>query len=41
MGHSPVRLTLELFAQAVSEHDRKASDALAEQLMPRHLRSIG
>jgi len=34
LGHSQVRLTLELYAQAVDEQDRKASDALADRLMP-------
>ena len=38
LGHSQVRLTLELYAQAVTEQDRKASDALAAVLMPGHLR---
>ena len=37
LGHSQVRLTLELYAQAVTEQDRKASDALADQLMPARL----
>ncbi|MFP5256083.1 MAG: tyrosine-type recombinase/integrase [Acidimicrobiia bacterium] len=34
LGHSQVRLTLELYAQAVDEQDVKASDALAARLMP-------
>lgn len=34
MGHSAVRLTLELYAQAVPEEERKAADALGERLMP-------
>ncbi len=38
LGHSQVRLTLELYAQAVTEQDRKASDTLAAALMPAHLR---
>jgi integrase len=37
LGHSQVRLTLELYAQAVTEQDRKASDTLADLLMPRRL----
>lgn len=37
LGHSQVRLTLELYAQAVTEQDRLASDALAARLMPRRL----
>jgi integrase len=41
LGHSQVRLTLELYAQAVTEQDRKASDALADQLMPPRLRAVG
>src|SRR5690606_8842250 len=34
LGHSQVRLTLELYAQAVDEQDVRASDALAERFMP-------
>lgn len=37
LGPSQVRLTLELYAEAVTEEDRKASDTLAERLMPRQL----
>lgn len=37
LGHSQVRLTLELYAQAVTEQDRNASDVLAAVLMPRRL----
>lgn len=37
LGHSQVRLTLELYAQAVDEEDRKASDTLAARLMPSRL----
>jgi integrase len=37
LGHSQVRLTLELYAQAVTEQDRKASDTLAAVLMLRRL----
>lgn len=37
LGHSQVRLTLELYAQAVTEQDRKASDTLADRLMPGRL----
>ena len=41
LGHSQVRLTLELYAQAVTEEDRKASDTLADRLMPRRLAAGG
>lgn len=34
MGHSAVRLTLELYAQVVPEAERQAADALGERLMP-------
>ncbi len=33
LGHSAVRLTLELYAQAVPAEERKASDTLAASLM--------
>lgn len=44
MGHSDVRLTLAVYAQATTEADRSAAEAVASRLMPRGeplKRSIG
>lgn len=41
LGHSAVRLTLELYAQAVPEEERKAAEALGMRLMPAELRRLG
>jgi integrase len=41
LGHSAVRLTLELYAQAVPESERSAADALGERLMPRPAAEAG
>ena len=35
LGHSSVRLTPELYAQAVSEAEQRASDTMGDRLMPR------
>lgn len=40
LGHSQVRLTLELYAQAVDERDRVASETLADLFMPSRQEAI-